>query len=379
MTISTISEIIADLQAGRMVILIDEETRENEGDLVIAADHVTPEAINFMATHGRGLICLTISEQRSKLLDLEPISQINGATHSTPFAVSIDASEGVTTGISATDRAKTIRAAIAKDAVATDLVRPGHVFPLIAQNGGVLVRPGHTEAGCDLAKFAGLEPSSVICEIMNDDGSMARLPQLRIFAERHGLKIGKISDIIAYRCEMEALVDRVGSCRIDTSFGAFQVVLFRDVVRQGMHLALVQGHPSESKRPILVLRQDGLTLLDFLDKQASEGQNSLQQNLNHLGRAETGAAIFIDINDNSKSLTRYFSNICQQKSSTGISGEQLIDSVFSKILDDLGVNRELIVDKLEVNGNLNEFDDWHTGYSKEAQQKMLEVMRLLIA
>ncbi|MDQ2927037.1 MAG: 3,4-dihydroxy-2-butanone-4-phosphate synthase, partial [Pseudomonadota bacterium] len=207
MPIAPIPELVAELAAGRMVILVDEEDRENEGDLVIAADHITPEAINFMARFGRGLICLTLTRERCERLQLPPMAAKNGAPHGTAFTVSIEAAIGITTGISAADRARTVQAAVARDAKASDLVQPGHIFPLRAQEGGVLMRAGHTEAGCDLAGMAGLSPTSVICEVMNDDGTMARMPDLERFAEQHGIRILQIADLVAYR-ENERVIRR---------------------------------------------------------------------------------------------------------------------------------------------------------------------------
>src|SRR5215510_3467831 len=207
MPISPVPELVAELAAGRMVILVDEEDRENEGDLVLAADHVTPEAINFMARFGRGLICLTLTRERCERLHLPPMAARNGTKMGTAFTVSIEAAEGVTTGISAADRSRTVQAAVARDAQASDLVQPGHIFPLQAVDGGVLMRAGHTEAGCDLAVMAGLTPASVICEIMKDDGTMARLPDLELFAQEHGLKIGTIADLIEYRSRNETLIE----------------------------------------------------------------------------------------------------------------------------------------------------------------------------
>src|SRR5262245_21238623 len=203
MPMAPIPDLVADLAAGRMVILIDEEDRENEGDLILAADHVSADAINFMAKHGRGLICLTLRRERCERLQLSPMTARNGIAHGTAFTVSIEAASGVTTGSSPADRARAIRAAVARDASASDLVQPGHVFPLQAQDGGVLMRAGHTEAGCDLAGMAGLTSSAVICEIMKDDGTMARLPDLEVFAKEHGLKIGTIADLIEYRSRNE--------------------------------------------------------------------------------------------------------------------------------------------------------------------------------
>src|SRR5512143_2318099 len=210
MGVSSIKEALVDIKSGKMVILVDDEDRENEGDLVLAAQFVTPEAINFMARYGRGLICLTLTEERCRLLNLPPMSNHNQSSHGTNFTVSIEAASGVTTGISAADRARTIAAAVAKSARPSDIVQPGHVFPIVAQPGGVLVRAGHTEAGCDLTAMAGLMPAAVICEILNEDGTMARLPDLVVFAEKHGLKIGAIADLIHYRGQTERLVERVG-------------------------------------------------------------------------------------------------------------------------------------------------------------------------
>src|SRR5215217_2995104 len=214
--VAPVDEIVAELKAGRMVILVDEEDRENEGDLVLAADHVTPEAINFMARFGRGLICLTLTRTRCERLQLPPMVARNGTKMGTAFTVSIEAAEGVTTGISAADRARTVQAAVAREATASDLVQPGHIFPLQAVDGGVLMRAGHTEAGCDLAAMAGCSPASVICEVMNEDGTMARLPDLQVFAAEHGLKIGTIASLIEHRSRNESLIERTGSRKMLT-------------------------------------------------------------------------------------------------------------------------------------------------------------------
>jgi len=262
--IASTEEIVAELKAGRMVVLVDEEDRENEGDLVMAAEHVTPEAINFMAKHGRGLICLTLTEARCKKLGLVQMARNNKTQYGTAFTVSIEAAEGVTTGISAADRAHTIKAAVARQAVADDIVQPGHVFPITAREGGVLVRAGHTEAGCDLAGMAGLEPASVICEIMNDDGTMARLPELIAFATAHSLKIGTIADLIHYRAASETLVERVTSKPIQTAHGEFVLHAYVDRASGATHLALVRGDiPADSET--LVRVHEPLSVLDFLD------------------------------------------------------------------------------------------------------------------
>ncbi len=254
-----------------MVILVDEEDRENEGDLVLAAEHVTPAAINFMAKHARGLICLTLTRERCERLQLLPMAARNGTRHGTAFTISIEAATGVTTGISAADRARTVQAAVARDAKASDLVQPGHIFPLRAQEGGVLMRAGHTEAGCDLAGMAGLSPASVICEVMNDDGTMARLPDLMLFAQQHGLKIGTIADLIEHRSRHETLIEKIGQRPLVTAQGEFDCTAFRDRTG-GLHLALTKGHWSEADE-VLVRVHEPLSVMDLLDVGAN-GQHS---------------------------------------------------------------------------------------------------------
>ena len=263
-TLASTEEIIADMRVGKMVILVDEEDRENEGDLVLAADHVTAEAVNFMAKHGRGLICLTLTRERCQQLNLPLMVRDNGTSMGTNFTVSIEAATGVTTGISAADRALTIKTAVASNAKPSDLVPPGHIFPLMAQPGGVLIRSGHTEAGCDLAAMAGCSPTSVICEIMKDDGSMARLPDLLEFAKEHQLKIGSIADLIQYRSQHESIVVREGAREFITPWGKFQGIIYRDTPSSCVHIALVHGKPSEAQET-LVRVHEPVTVLDFLD------------------------------------------------------------------------------------------------------------------
>ena len=241
MALNSIEEIIDDIRQGKMVILMDDEDRENEGDLILAAEHTTPEAINFMVTHARGLVCLPMTQERCKNLDLPLMVDKNEAQFATNFTVSIEAAEGVTTGISAADRAKTILAAVNPNAKASDIVQPGHIFPLIAKQGGVLSRSGHTEAGVDLARLAGCEPASVIVEILNDDGTMARRPELEVFAEKHGLKIGTIADLIEYRNLNETTIEKVAECKLPTDFGEFELITFKDVIDNQIHFALKKG------------------------------------------------------------------------------------------------------------------------------------------
>jgi len=262
--ISPVEDIVADMRAGKIVILVDEEDRENEGDLVLAADHVSPEAINFMARYGRGLICLTLTRERCERLNLPPMVPRNGTKMSTAFTVSIEAAEGVTTGISAADRARTVQVAVAPGAQAADLVQPGHIFPLQAVEGGVLMRAGHTEAGCDLAAMAGCSPTAVICEIMKDDGTMARLPDLQLFAAEHGLKIGTIADLIEHRSRTETLVQKLGTRPLHTAFGEFSATAFRDQPSGALHLALVKGQWSaDTSVPVRV--HEPLSVLDALE------------------------------------------------------------------------------------------------------------------
>ena len=292
-TLAPTEEIIADLRAGKMVILVDEEDRENEGDLVLAADHVTADAVNFMAKYGRGLICLTLTRERCQQLNLPLMVRDNGTSMGTNFTVSIEAATGVTTGISAADRALTIKTAVARNAKPSDLVQPGHIFPLMAQPGGVLIRSGHTEAGCDLAAMAGCSPTSVICEIMKDDGSMARLPDLLEFAKEHQLKIGSIVDLIQYRSQNESIVVREGTREFNTPWGKFEGIIYRDTPSSCMHIALVHGKPSEVQET-LVRVHEPVTVLDFLDSAISTHSWPLAQALQAIAKAPAGVAVLLN-------------------------------------------------------------------------------------
>ena len=276
MALNSIEELVEDIRQGKMVILMDDEDRENEGDLIMAAECCQAEHINFMARFARGLICMPMSRERCELLKLPLMAPRNGSGFGTKFTVSIEAATGVTTGISAADRAHTIRTAVARTAVAADIVQPGHVFPITARDGGVLVRAGHTEAGCDLAGMAGLEPSAVICEIMNDDGSMARLPELIEFARQHELKIGTIADLIHYRAASETLVECVSSKTITTAHGDFVLHAFVDRAGSATHLALVKGEIPASGET-LVRVHEPLSVLDFLDPASGRQSFSIDQ------------------------------------------------------------------------------------------------------
>ena len=303
--ISPVEDIVADMRAGRMVILVDEEDRENEGDLVLAADHVTPEAINFMARFGRGLICLTLTRERCERLHLPPMVARNGAQYSTAFTVSIEAAEGVTTGISAADRSRTVQAAVAGGAKASDLVQPGHIFPLQAVDGGVLMRAGHTEAGCDLAGMAGCSPAAVICEIMNDDGTMARLPDLQLFAAEHGLKIGTIADLIEHRSRTESLLEKVGSRTLQTAFGEFSAHAFKDKISHDLHLALVKGQWAAADT-VAVRVHEPLSVFDLLETGRTMHSWSLDQSLKHIESEGRGVVVLLNCGESAAQLMAQF-------------------------------------------------------------------------
>ncbi len=303
--VSPVEDIVAEMRAGRIVILVDEEDRENEGDLVLAADHVTPEAINFMARFGRGLICLTLTRERCERLSLPPMVARNGTKMGTAFTVSIEAAEGVTTGISAADRARTVAAAVAPNAQASDLVQPGHIFPLQAVDGGVLMRAGHTEAGCDLAGMAGCSPAAVICEVMKDDGTMARLPDLQLFAAEHGIKIGTIADLIEYRSRNESLVTRVGSRPLVTAFGEFTAHAFRDAPSNSVHLALVKGTWS-AQDTVPVRVHEPLSVFDALEVNRSMHSWGLDTSLQYIARQGKGVAVLLNCGESAEQLLEQF-------------------------------------------------------------------------
>lgn len=291
MAFNSPKELIEDIRQGKMVVLVDDEDRENEGDLVLAAEHVTPETINFMVTHARGLVCLPMTAERCEKLNLPLMVDNNGAQFSTNFTVSIEAAEGVTTGISAADRAHTIKAAVAENAVAEDIVQPGHIFPLIAKDGGVLNRAGHTEASVDLARLAGCEPAAVIVEILNEDGSMARRPELEVFAKKHGLKIGTIAELIEYRNLNETTITKVAECKLPTEYGDFDLVTFKDVIDNQIHFALIKGEISEAQ-PTLVRVHLHNTFSDLLACNRSiERTMSLSQSMQHI--AEQGGVLVL--------------------------------------------------------------------------------------
>jgi 3,4-dihydroxy 2-butanone 4-phosphate synthase/GTP cyclohydrolase II len=303
--IAAIDEIIDEIRRGNIVVLVDDEDRENEGDLVFAADFVTPEKVNFLAKHGRGLICMPITPEHAAQLNLPPMATRNRTVHGTNFTVAIEAAEGISTGISAADRAHTIRVATRPHASAADIVQPGHVFPLVAQPGGVLMRAGHTEACCDLARLAGLNPAAVLCEIMNDDGTMARLPDLVPFARQHDLKIGTIADLIHYRAANESMVERVGSRRIGTAVGPFELVAYRDKPSGNAHLALVRG-PIDAQRETLVRVHEPTSVLDLIDTDVSTHSWPFGRALATIAAAGSGVLVLLNCGEGPQSVLTKF-------------------------------------------------------------------------
>ncbi len=342
MTLASTPEIIAELAAGRMVILVDEEDRENEGDLVLAADFVSSEAINFMARYGRGLICLTLTEERCHQLALPLMVSANGTRHGTNFTVSIEAAEGVSTGISAADRARTVQAAVARNARPSDLVQPGHIFPLMAQPGGVLMRAGHTEAGCDLARLAGLTPAAVICEILKDDGTMARLPDLVEFAAVHGLRIGAIADLIQYRSAHESLVERVVERPVQTRWGTFRMVAYRDRAAGAPHIALVNGD-IDAARETLVRVHEPLSVIDLLQTDARTHSWPLERALSTIAAEAPGVAVLLNCAEPADELFEQLRAVGDDEEAKvrqrGGKRDLRTYGIGAQILKDLGVGR----------------------------------------
>ena len=358
---NTIEEIIDDLRKGKMVIIMDDEDRENEGDLLMAAAFTRPEDINFMAKYGRGLICLTLTRERCQQLRLPLMVNDNRTPYTTNFTVSIEAAEGVTTGISAADRALTIQTAVAKNAQPGDLVQPGHIFPLMAQAGGVLNRAGHTEAGCDLAHLAGVEPAAVIVEILNDDGSMARLPDLKIFAEQHGLKIGTIADLIHYRIRHENTLERISECNYPTEFGDFRLYVYQDRNDDNVHLALVMGEVA-GEQPVLVRVHAHNLIDDLFFSRRSDCSMPVREALKKIAEAGCGVLVIIREDENNKALVELIH--AYQMQDNGIKNTQTANNdadwrttgTGSRILSDLGVRRLKVMGAQKKYIGLSGFD-----------------------
>ena len=331
---NNIEDIINDLKKGKMVILVEDEDRENEGDLLLAADHVTPEFINFMAKYGRGLICLTLTEDKAKKLKLPLMVEDNQGKLGTNFTVSIDASSGISTGISAADRAKTIMSAILPESDHTFINRPGHVFPLIAHSGGVLYRAGHTEAGCDLAALAGATPASVICEILNDDGTMARLPDLIKFSKKHNIKIGTIADLIEYRSKKEKLIKKISEEKVNTEFGSMNLIMYSDLLTKNMHLALVKGVIKKNDE-VMVRVHEPLSILDFISRETSHSWPPLRA-IEAINNEEKGVIIFLNYNESQDSIT---SKLSLKNTALKKSTDLRNYGIGSQILVDIGVTK----------------------------------------
>ena len=367
MGLASIPEIIAELKSGRMVVLVDDEQRENEGDLVIAAEFVTPEAINFMSKHGRGLICLTLTEQRCRQLSLPLMVRDNRSPLGTAFTVSIEAATGVSTGISAHDRARTVQAAVAPSAKPEDIVQPGHIFPLMAQAGGVLVRAGHTEAGCDLSALAGLTPAAVICEILKDDGTMARLPDLMEFSARHGLKIASIADLIRFRSHNESLIKRVTERSLQTVHGPFRMVAYLEKLAGETHLALVRGEVSGGAET-LVRVHEPLSLLDLLDTDAGEHSWTIHDALERI--AANGAGVLVLLNC-SESAGQLIERVAAPGRRSPAKNDLLTYGIGAQILRDLGVRRMRLMAAPRKMPSMAGWDLEVTGYVESPRRSRL--------
>ena len=348
MPLATIDEAVADIREGKMIIIVDDEDRENEGDLVCAAEKVTPEIINFMAVHGRGLICLPMTEERCDELQLFPQTTENTSSMGTAFTTSIEAREGVTTGISAADRAKTILTAVDPASKPSDLARPGHVFPLRAKRGGVLVRVGQTEASVDIARSAGLHPAAVICEIMNDDGTMARLPELEVFAEKHSMKIISVADLVRYRVQKETLVRRIVETEMPTDHGLFRAVLYENIINGETHLALVAGDVSDATDAVLVRVQTENVTFAMFGSRLGEAAEAMQSSLRQIGKAERGVILYLRQRENNLDLVNQLKTYALMhekgvdfqtaRQETGY-GQVHDHGIGAQILKDLGVKK----------------------------------------
>ncbi len=348
MPLATIEEAVADIRDGKMIIIVDDEDRENEGDLVCAAEKVTPEIINFMAVHGRGLICLPMTEERCDELHLFPQTTQNTSSMGTAFTTSIEAREGVTTGISAADRAKTILTAVDPASKPSDLARPGHVFPLRAKRGGVLVRVGQTEASVDIARSAGLHPAAVICEIMNDDGTMARMPELEIFAEKHSMKIISVADLVRYRVQKETLVRRIVETEMPTDHGLFRAVLYENIINGETHLALVAGDLSDTTEPVLVRVQTENVTFAMFGSRLGEAAEAMQSSLRKIAATGRGVILYLRQRENNLDLVNQLKTYALMhekgvdfqtaRQETGY-GQVHDHGIGAQILKDLGVKK----------------------------------------
>ena len=362
---SSVDEIVADLRIGKMVIIVDDEERENEGDLLMAADKVTPEDINFMAKYGRGLICLTLTQSRCNLLRLPLMASQNNGLEETNFTVSIEASEGVTTGISAHDRARTIRVATAPGAQPSDIKQPGHIFPLMAKPGGVLTRAGHTEAGCDLTRLAGLNPAAVIVEILNDDGTMARRPDLIEFAKHHDIKIGTIADLIRYRVSNEQSIERISEQEIDTEFGKFRLMTFEDHINRDVHFALVKGKITDESNPLIRVHVEN-SLRDSIGVNHQSLGWPMKSALKQLSKEEDSILVALCYSSQPKDFLEMVKGIeAEEMEDSETQAESSVLRTYgtgSQILRDIGVKRMRVLSEPKKMQAISGFDLEITGY-----------------
>jgi 3,4-dihydroxy 2-butanone 4-phosphate synthase/GTP cyclohydrolase II len=362
-SLNSTEEILEDIRQGRMVVLMDDEDRENEGDLIMAASKVRPEDINFMARYGRGLICLTLTRDRCRQLRLPLMVSETDLDHTTNFTVSIEAAEGVTTGISAYDRAHTIRTAVAPDARPEDLRQPGHIFPLMAQPGGVLTRAGHTEAGCDLLRIAGLEPAAVIVEILNEDGTMARRPQLEAFVREHGLKIGTIADLIRYRLEKERSVERIAERDIETDFGVFRLYCYEDHVNGTVHLALVRGSLSQPADPLVRVHLKD-TVRDLVGAHEAGHSWTLRGAMERIARDGNGVVVLLRPDESPLEVAEAVRSADRAGMAGRAQGAQVLRTygIGAQILRDLGVSRMRVLSAPKQMHGLSAFGLEVAGY-----------------
>ena len=362
---SSVDEIVADLRIGKMVIIVDDEERENEGDLLMAADKVTPEDINFMAKYGRGLICLTLTQSRCNLLRLPLMASQNNGLEETNFTVSIEASEGVTTGISAHDRARTIRVATAPGAQPSDIKQPGHIFPLMAKPGGVLTRAGHTEAGCDLTRLAGLNPAAVIVEILNDDGTMARRPDLIEFAKHHDIKIGTIADLIRYRVSNEQSIERISEQEIDTEFGKFRLMTFEDHINRDVHFALVKGKITDESNPLIRVHVEN-SLRDSIGVNHQSLGWPMKSALKQLSKEEDSILVALCYSSQPKDFLEMVKGIeAEEMEDSETQAESSVLRTYgtgSQILRDIGVKRMRVLSEPKKMQAISGFDIEITEY-----------------
>jgi 3,4-dihydroxy 2-butanone 4-phosphate synthase / GTP cyclohydrolase II len=374
MTIATTQEIINDIRLGKMVVLVDAEDRENEGDIVMAADFVTPEAVNFMATHARGLICMPITEAHAARLKLLPMVTDNRTSHGTAFTVSIEAASGVSTGISAADRARTIRAAAAHNAKAEDIVQPGHIFPLTAKNGGVLMRAGHTEAACDLAALAGLSPAGVICEVLNEDGSMSRLPDLIPFAKLHGLKIGTIADLIRHRLTTETLVEKVSERDVSTPYGVFRLHIFKDSTANEVHMALTRGDVRPDV-PVLTRVHEPFTGVDFFEFESGRHAYSVGEAMRIVATEGCGVIVLLRRPEDAQSiLERFTLTLADAKKAKANKWDPRMYGIGSQILRCLNVRKMRVLSWPKNIPSMSGFDLEIVEYVPPSKERKLKAI-----